>query len=85
MKPAAQWLKWLPFLLIGAVLFLGMGGAEACPGCRMIDDKSSVELQRAGAGFSYSVLFMIAAPMGIISLMAKYIVQTVKKLDRTDS
>jgi hypothetical protein len=82
-----QRLRAFLFALAIAVL-APLSGAEACVGCRQVGDGvAKVEPQTIQAGFalSWSVLFMLATVIGVLTFLGFFIARTVARLDRTHS
>jgi hypothetical protein len=77
-------MRLLRVLLLVTALFSILGTLEnshACPACKLIDKTAPKDLQRAGEGFSLSVIFLLVVPMGLTTGLVAYIVKTIKQLD----
>lgn len=77
------------FLFVSAIAVLSpISGAEACVGCRQVGDGvAKIEPQTIQAGFalSWSVLFMLATVIGVLTFLGFFIARTVSNLDRAQS
>lgn len=69
-------------VLIVIVLLLASGhDSVACPSCKEGYRPGTTEAL-AGEGYSWSVLFMLAVPMAIVSTFTVVLVRRLKKVDR---
>lgn len=71
------------FALIFSAVLLAAPQVMACVGCRtpgstVVEQKTVL----AGAGFSWSVLFMLAAVFCLVGFMVSYIIKTCREIDR---
>lgn len=71
-----------------ALMAFAMNTLEACPGCKFTSEKKNGrDMQQVQKGFSYSVLFMLLFPMGLIAGVGRYTYLTIRKIenDRLES
>jgi hypothetical protein len=68
------------------MLLLGVA-AHACPGCKVLPAEGVVsheavqQQKRANEGFSWSVIFMLTVPMGLVASAGVFVVRTCREVD----
>lgn len=75
-----QW-RSLLWIVVVLVLLLTAPDLLACPSCKEGFRPGTTEAL-AGEGYSWSVLFMLAVPMAIVSTFTVVLVRRLKKVDR---
>lgn len=61
-----------------------VSGVDACVGCRQVGDgvaKIEPGTIQAGFALSWSVLFMLAVVLGVLTFLGFYIAQTIARID----
>ena len=65
-----------------AFMAFAVNTVEACPGCKFsADKKNGRDMQQVQKGFSYSVLFMLIFPMGLIAGVGRFAYLTIRKIE----
>lgn len=77
-------------VLVAAVGLVSVAGAVACPGCKdNVNSSGSAQdaaggLTRLERGYSYSVLFLLAVPAGLVGGLALMISKECRRIARRE-
>jgi hypothetical protein len=71
---------WLPFLALVTTLTLWpWADARACPNCKEAVAAQPSEVLHKGAGYNWSVLFMVAMPFALLGTGGLMVARAVKQ------
>ncbi|MDL5057910.1 hypothetical protein QQ055_10665 [Geitlerinema calcuttense NRMC-F 0142] len=68
-------------IVVAAFVVFATGSAHACPGCKQTTRANGRDMGQVQKGFSYSVLFMLLFPMGLIYGVGHYSLRTLRRFE----
>ncbi|MDZ4743486.1 MAG: hypothetical protein SGI98_08740 [Verrucomicrobiota bacterium] len=68
-------------LVFASLMAFALNGVEACPGCKYTSQTNNKNIENVQKGFSYSVIFMLLFPMGLIAGVGRYSYHTIRKVE----